>query len=170
MNIPKGYKLVPEVMMLDKGVIELIAGHCGDGDQMFGDYCDGRLWIGEIEGDEGEKTHGLHIMTDDYPEEGSSTLIEFPAVDVEDAALLELAALREELAHKTEAYQGAHMMCTDLKASLTAAEQRNAEARRLLDIASVRLATWIAYKESPRAEIIEFLTSTAKPTESGASE
>lgn len=38
----------------------------------------------------------------------------------------ELAALREELAIKAEAYQGAHMMCTDLKASLTAAEQRNA--------------------------------------------
>ena len=42
----------------------------------------------------------------------------------------QLAALREELAIKTEAYQGAHMMCTDLKASLTAAEQRNEELEK----------------------------------------
>jgi hypothetical protein len=57
-----------------------------------------------------------------------------------------------------------------LKERLAAAEQRNAEARRLLDIASMRMATWLTYKEPPRAEIIEFLTNTAKPTESGARE
>lgn len=82
MNIPEGFVLVPTSMLLGKEVIELIAGHCGDGDQMFGDYTDGRLWVGDLEGDDGEKTHGLHIMTDDYPEEGSSTLVEFPRAEL----------------------------------------------------------------------------------------
>lgn len=82
MNIPEGFVLVPASMLLGKEVIELVAGHCGDGDQMFGDYTDGRLWIGDLEGDDGEKTHGLHIMADEYPEEGSSTLIEFPRVEL----------------------------------------------------------------------------------------
>lgn len=79
MNIPEGFVLVPASMLLGKEVIELVAGHCGDGDQMFGDYTDGRLWIGDLEGDDGEKKHGLHIMTEEYPEEGSSTLVEFEA-------------------------------------------------------------------------------------------
>lgn len=95
MNIPEGFVLVPASMLLEKDVIELVAGHCGDGDQMFGDYTDGRLWIGDLEGDDGEKTHGLHIMTDEYPEEGSSTLVEFPRAELpayDEAA--ELAACR----------------------------------------------------------------------------
>lgn len=82
MNIPEGFVLVPASMLLGKEVIELVAGHCGDGDQMFGDYTDGLLWVGDLEGDDGEKTHGLHIMTEEYPEEGSSTLIEFPRADL----------------------------------------------------------------------------------------
>lgn len=82
MNIPEGFVLVPASMLLGKEVIELVAGHCGDGDQMFGDYTDGILWVGDLEGDDGEKTHGLHIMTEEYPEEGSSTLIEFPRADL----------------------------------------------------------------------------------------
>ena len=82
MNIPEGFVLVPASMLLDKEVIELVACHCGDGDQMFGDYTDGRLWVGDLEGDDGEKTHGLHIMTEEYPEEGSSTLIEFPRAEL----------------------------------------------------------------------------------------
>lgn len=82
MNIPEGFVLVPASMLLGKEVIELVAGHCGDGDQMFGDYTDGILWVGELEGDDGVKTHGLHIMTEEYPEEGSSTLIEFPRAEL----------------------------------------------------------------------------------------
>lgn len=84
MNIPEGFVLVPASMLLGKEVIELVAGHCGDGDQMFGDYTDGILWVGELEGDDGVKTHGLHIMTEEYPEEGSSTLIEFPRAELPD--------------------------------------------------------------------------------------
>lgn len=34
------------------------------------------------------------------------------------------------------------------------------EARKLLDIASVRLATWLTYAEEPRKQIIEFLDRT----------
>ena len=79
-----------------------------------------------------------------------------------DSVVFDLAALREELAHKTEAYQGAHMMCTDLKASLAAAEQRNAalldllrECQPALDKAGY--STWQ-------------IDDAIKPTESGASE
>ena len=82
MSTKNNLALVPASMLLGKDVIELIAGHCGDGNQMFGDYTDGLLWVGDLEGDDGEKTHGLHIMTEEYPEEGSSTLVEFPRTDL----------------------------------------------------------------------------------------
>jgi hypothetical protein len=76
--VPVGFALVPERMHLDKSVIELINVHCGDDeDGSFGGYADGVLWIGNIEDDEGSKTHGLHISSADYPEEGSCTLVEF---------------------------------------------------------------------------------------------
>ncbi|MDT4840096.1 hypothetical protein FQZ97_739060 [compost metagenome] len=77
-TVPDGYALVPARMHLDKDVIELINGHCGDGaDGSFGDYADGILWVGHVENDDGSKTYGLHLATADYPEEGSSTLVEF---------------------------------------------------------------------------------------------
>ena len=78
---PAGWKLVPERMHLDSSVIETIQAHCGDGqeDAGFGPYSDGVLWIGECEEEDGSKTYGLHIATADYPEEGSSTLVEFAA-------------------------------------------------------------------------------------------
>jgi len=80
-QVPDGWKLVPERMHLDSSVIETIQAHCGDGqeDAGFGPYSDGVLWIGECEEEDGSKTYGLHIATADYPEEGSSTLVEFAA-------------------------------------------------------------------------------------------
>lgn len=69
-------------MLLSKEVIGAINFHCGDTDQeeggQFGQYQDGRLWIGNVTDDDGNQVHGLHIMTDEYPEEGSTTLVEFP--------------------------------------------------------------------------------------------
>ena len=107
-----------------------------------------------------------------------------------DAAQSELAALREELATSERDRLAAERryeeqvhardqiatnynqlsygagICKENLAStqqrLADAERRNAEARRLLDIASVRMATWLTFKESPRAEIINFLTMEAE--------
>ena len=97
MSTKNNFALVPTTMLLGKDVIELIAGHCGDGNQMFGDYTDGLLWVGDLEVDDGEKTHGLHIMTEEFPEIGSSTLIEFPRTDL--PAYDEVAELASCRAH-----------------------------------------------------------------------
>lgn len=79
---PDGFALVPRSMLLAKEVIGVINFHCGDTDQeeggQFGQYTDGRLWVGYVLDDDGNKVHGLHIATDEYQEEGSTTLVEFP--------------------------------------------------------------------------------------------
>ncbi|MCY4125178.1 hypothetical protein ACWGIE_21895 [Pseudomonas fulva] len=81
-NDRQRYALVPRSMLLSKEVIGVINFHCGDTDQeeggQFGQYTDGRLWVGYVLDDDGNKVHGLHIATDEYQEEGSTTLIEFP--------------------------------------------------------------------------------------------
>ncbi|WP_267273780.1 hypothetical protein [Pseudomonas putida] len=81
-RVPDGFALVPKNMLLSKEVIGVINFHCGDTDQeeggQFGQYTDGRLWVGYVLDDDGNKVHGLHIATDEYPEEGSTTLVEFP--------------------------------------------------------------------------------------------
>ncbi|MFF3704741.1 hypothetical protein [Pseudomonas qingdaonensis] len=85
--VPEGFALVPQSMLLSKEVIGVINFHCGDTDQeeggQFGQYTDGRLWVGYVLDDDGSKVHGLHIATDEYPEEGSTTLIEFPGPDAQ---------------------------------------------------------------------------------------
>ena len=80
-QVRDGWKLVPERMHLSREAIESITAHCGDGqeDAGYGPYSDGVLWVGEIEEEDGAKTYGLHIATTDYPEEGSTTLVEFAA-------------------------------------------------------------------------------------------
>jgi hypothetical protein len=81
MNIPEGFVLVPKSMLLDKETIGAINFHCGDGaDGQFGEYSDGHLWVGTVTDDDGKEVHGLHLATSEYPEEGSTTLVEFPAV------------------------------------------------------------------------------------------
>lgn len=80
-TVPDGYVLVPECMHLSHEAIESITAHCGDGqeDAGYGPYSDGVLWVGEVEEEDGSKTYGIHIATADYPEEGSTTLLEFSA-------------------------------------------------------------------------------------------
>jgi hypothetical protein len=97
MSDQKSFKLVPASMLLDKETIGVINFHCGDGaDGQFGEYSDGHLWVGTVTDDDGKEVYGLHLSTAEYPEEGSSTLIEFEAP--EDDTKSQLAALREELA------------------------------------------------------------------------
>lgn len=85
-GVPEGWALVPTSMHLDREQIEAILFHCGGVDDEGPDkYTDGLLWVGEIEGDDGTKHHGLNIATADYPEEGSSTLVEFAALRAQPA-------------------------------------------------------------------------------------
>ncbi|HIH8281399.1 hypothetical protein [Escherichia coli] len=78
--IPDGYTLVPKNIYLDASDIESICSMCGDGNENgYGAYMEGRLWVGDIQDDDGSVSHGLHISTDDYSEEGGVTLCEFPA-------------------------------------------------------------------------------------------
>jgi hypothetical protein len=117
------------------------------------------------------KAEGRHQMIDMF---SVVTDLERNIAPLFTAAQSELSALREELAIKTEAYQGAHMMCTDLKDSLTAAEQRNATL-----IASI-VALPDEFKELSGCEntagvyacidyISDWVAELTKPTESGAS-
>lgn len=76
----KEFKLVPASMLLDKATIGAILFHCGDGSAVDLEDCsEGLLWVGSVTDDDGKEVHGLHIATAEYPEEGSTTLIEFGA-------------------------------------------------------------------------------------------
>ena len=75
--------LVPASMLLDKETISAINFHCGDGGDNFGEHSDGLLWVGTVTDDDGKEVYGLHLATAEYPEEGSTTLVEFAAPVVE---------------------------------------------------------------------------------------
>ena len=75
--IPEGYVLVPQEMHLSSEAMEGICFHCGDGGFAFGEFTDGLLFVGAIDDSDGQKIHGLHIATADYPEEGCATICEF---------------------------------------------------------------------------------------------
>ncbi|AEN65827.1 hypothetical protein Entas_3104 [Enterobacter soli] len=77
--IPEGYVLVPQEMHLSSEAMEGICYHCGDGDQKFGEFTDGLLFVGDVDYGDGKNVHGLHIATADYPEEGCATICEFAA-------------------------------------------------------------------------------------------
>lgn len=77
--IPEGWALVPQQIFLDPSDIESICSQCGNGGEQYGDYTDGILWVGDIQDDAGNITHGLHISSSDYPEEGGITLANFAA-------------------------------------------------------------------------------------------
>lgn len=77
--IPDGYVLVPQEMHLSSEAMEGICYHCGDGDQKFGEFTDGLLFVGDVDYGDGKSVHGLHIATADYPEEGCATICEFAA-------------------------------------------------------------------------------------------
>ena len=78
-RVPEGFTLAPTRMTLDKGTVESIAFHCGDGGGSYGDYQDGLLFIGDIRDDDGRMIHGLHLACAECEEEGYTTLVEFAA-------------------------------------------------------------------------------------------
>lgn len=84
--IPEGYVLVPQEMHLSYEAMEGICFHCGDGGFAFGEFTDGLLFVGAIDDSDGQKIHGLHIATADYPEEGCATICEFLPVSHRGAA------------------------------------------------------------------------------------
>ena len=84
--IPEGYVLVPQEMHLSSEAMEEICFHCGDGGFVFGEFTDGLLFVGAIDDSDGQKIHGLHIATADYPEEGCATICEFLPVPHRGAA------------------------------------------------------------------------------------
>lgn len=80
-TLPDGLVVVPKNMILGKDAIGAINFHCGDSEDdsgMFGEYADGLLWVGSVFDDYGNEVHGLQLSTAEYPEEGSTTLVEFP--------------------------------------------------------------------------------------------
>lgn len=100
MESVKKFEMVPASMLLDKNVISAINFHCGDddGDEgQFGKYSDGLLWVGTVTDDDGKKIHGLHLATAEYPEEGSTTLVEFDAPATDQAEVERLTAERNAL-------------------------------------------------------------------------
>lgn len=74
--IPEGWKLVPEQMHIDASDIESICDRCGNGDELYGDFTDGILWVGELSNN-GAMKYGLNVASADYPDEGSITIHEF---------------------------------------------------------------------------------------------
>lgn len=132
MNIPEGFALVPKSMHLDKEIIHAINFHCGDGESgNYGAFADGSLWIGVITDDDGKEVHGLHIATAEYPEEGSTTLVEFPAAIAQPAAHLTITGALEwdgdngthgvvgthgaDSAHSESAYDDANEACAEVE-------------------------------------------------------
>ncbi|MHA7937272.1 hypothetical protein ACX928_03235 [Enterobacter roggenkampii] len=84
--IPEGYVLVPQEMHFSSEAMEGICFHCGDGGFSFGEFTDGLLFVGSIDDSDGQKIHGLHIATADYPEEGCATICAFLPAPTEGAA------------------------------------------------------------------------------------
>lgn len=84
--IPEGYVLVPQEMHLSSEAMEGICFHCGDGGFAFGEFTDGLLFVGAIDDSDGQKIHGLHIATADYPEEGCATICAFLPAPTEGVA------------------------------------------------------------------------------------
>lgn len=75
--IPEGYALVPKELHLDADAVECICAQGGDGGYSYGEFTDVVLWVGDVENDDGSKTHGLNVSSADYPEEGSINIYEF---------------------------------------------------------------------------------------------
>lgn len=94
--IPEGYVLVPQEMHLSSEAMEGICFHCGDGGFSFGEFTDGLLFVGAIDDSDGQKIHGLHIATADYPEEGCATVCAFLPAPTEGTAQLRKGGATEE--------------------------------------------------------------------------
>lgn len=79
-HVPDGMALVPSQFVVSKQAIEGIYFTCGGDDEATTTderWCEGVAWVGDIEEDDGTKRHGLHLMSAEYPEEGSITITHF---------------------------------------------------------------------------------------------
>jgi len=79
-SVPDGFAIVPSKMYVSPeqwDAAQFAFG--GPGSNAGEPFYDCTLWVGEIENDDGSKTHGLHVSCDECPEEGSITLSEFSA-------------------------------------------------------------------------------------------
>lgn len=80
--VPEGWRLVPECMTLTKEAVASLAFQLGgdlDSEDADDHWCAGVLWIGETEGDHGEKYYGLNVSNMECLEEGSIPIVEFAA-------------------------------------------------------------------------------------------
>lgn len=66
-------------MYLDGDDLEMLMYQAGIEltDDQLSDVCDVILWVGDLDEDGGEKTHGLHVGCAECMEEGSVSLVEF---------------------------------------------------------------------------------------------
>lgn len=79
-QVPDGMALVPASFHIDKDAWEAAQfAFGGPGAGEGEEFMDCTAWIGDIENDDGSKTHGLHIQCNECPEEGSITIAEFGA-------------------------------------------------------------------------------------------
>jgi hypothetical protein len=85
-KVPNGYALVPKSFLIEKDTWEAAQfafGGPGTGDGE--EFMDCTAWIGDIDNDDGSKTHGIHISCNECPEEGSITIAEFAAAPEHEA-------------------------------------------------------------------------------------
>lgn len=78
----KGLVTLPDRMHMDGATVKAINFMLGSSDEEDDTPTDAILWVGNLEGDEGDPVHGLHLANAEYPEEGSITLVEFAALSV----------------------------------------------------------------------------------------
>jgi len=75
-GVPEGYALVPQSMCISQEDVEHIVMMTGwDDDEQ--DDAEGVLWVGLVEDDDGNRTHGLNISCAECMEEGAIQLIQF---------------------------------------------------------------------------------------------
>lgn len=92
-GVPDGWKLVPERIVIEADAWEnaqFAFGGPGTGEGES--YIDCTLWVGDIDEDDGSKTHGLHLSCNEVPEDGSVTLAKFSATP---SPTIDVAAVRE---------------------------------------------------------------------------
>lgn len=76
--VPDGYVLVPKNIFVEAESWEAAQfSFGGPGTGEGEEFMSCTLWFGDIDNDDGSKTHGLHVSCDECPEEGSITLSEF---------------------------------------------------------------------------------------------
>jgi hypothetical protein len=75
-SVPEGWALVPQSMYVDGDTYDAMFTYFGENVEGEG-RADCEFFVGESEGDDGEKYYGLHIRMQDYPEEGCSPIVEF---------------------------------------------------------------------------------------------